>query len=1053
MKRGAFIKRGVLPVTLAVGVLLPLHGGAQQSVAAVKGIVTDADGKPVPGTLLVARHLGTGQSVSSQSGNQGDFLIQPLSPGRHQIQASYDGRGQEVEQTVELNAGQQLTLNFMLPRIAGEEPAPGKPAAEPPPTAAANLISESQLLGLPLNGRSYSQLATLQAGVSDSSAASASRGVGGGNLSVSGSRNSSNHFLLDGTTIMTAGNSVPRSAAGVQLGSDTVYQVQVFATGYGSEYGRSSGGVLNSITRSGSNQFHGTLFEYFRNSKLDARNFFDRDQNPPPFKRNQFGFTLAGPVRKDQTFFLFSYEGLRDRLTQTNISFFPDEEARRGFPDANGVPTVPVAPSVQPYLALIPVPNDLRLGNGVGRNVASQFLPTNEDFFTVRVDHKVSDRDSVFVRYTFDDASGQEPQDSYLFQTVNQTRQQYLTAVGTHIFNLRALTAFRFGYTKPQGNSKTQSQMEIPRSLYFHPEAPKFGQIVIPGLSTFGPHFSQPQTESLESFQFSNQFLVQQGPHALKFGAEVHRYRLNSFIDAQSGGVWTFNSLRGFLLAGPVGTTLGVALPGSDSHHQYRQTLLGLYVHDEYRVSPRLQISMGLRYEPVTKIGDETGRIVFVPDLVKSTGVEFGDFFRGNPSLRNFAPRLGLTWSPWGGRGTVISSAFGVYYDPILIYVGNRNRFSTPYYQVATSPNLDTSQVFPNALRAAATVPFLFQGLDYNNMSSGMVLRYHFTLQQPLPGGWRVQASYVGSRGNHLYRRSEVNQFTIPIVQPDNTLFFPSHSGPLNPAFGSMNIISTDAQSFYNAFQVTAGKSLSGGLTMQSNYTFSKSVDDDSSGLGGGNFPQYPHRRTLDRGLSDFDIRHRLVFNSLYSLPFGSGRPWWNGGPLSRLFGGWRVGGIFNVRTGTPFSAQASVRYKDYIVGATRSNLLPGANHNPTEGGSLGCGRVRPGQELGGPDLYFDPCVFSVPPPGTLGNVGRNTLLAPSILSVDVSLQREFLLDSKRRLQFRADLFNLPNHPNFVGPSSVVFSGEAGDRTSTAGRISRPATTSRQIQFALRLSF
>ena len=305
MKRWAFIKRGLLPVTLAVGVLLPLPGRAQQSVVAVKGIVTDADGKPVPGTLLVARHLGTGQSVSSQSGNQGDFLIQPLSPGRHQIQASHDGWGQEVEQTVELNAGQQLTLNFMLPRIAGEEPAPGKPASDTPPTAAANLISESQLLGLPLNGRSYSQLATLQAGVSDSSAASASRGVGGGNLSVSGSRNSSNHFLLDGTTIMTAGNSVPRSAAGVQLGSDTVYQVQVFATGYGSEYGRSSGGILNSITRSGSNQFHGTLFEYFRNSNLDAvaqtacqiaheKRSGVRRTIPNQPARNQFRFRVQG---------------------------------------------------------------------------------------------------------------------------------------------------------------------------------------------------------------------------------------------------------------------------------------------------------------------------------------------------------------------------------------------------------------------------------------------------------------------------------------------------------------------------------------------------------------------------------------------------------------------------------------------------------------------------------------------------------------------------------------------------------------------------------------
>ena len=228
---------------------------------------------------------------------------------------------------------------------------------------------------------------------------------------------------------------------------------------------------------------------------------------------------------------------------------------------------------------------------------------------------------------------------------------------------------------------------------------------------------------------------------------------------------------------------------------------------------------------------------------------------------------------------------------------------------------------------------------------------------------------------------------------------------------------------------------------------------DDSSIGHSTNTGQYPLLRTLDRGLSDFDIRHRLVMNYFYSLPFGDRQRWWDSGVLAAVFGGWRLGGIFTFRAGVPITLQANVRYKDYLFAATRPNLVPGKSHNPVVGTTAGCGRVRAGQHLGGPDLYFDPCAFAVSPPGALGNVGRNTLISPNMFNLDVSLQREFFLDTKRRLQFRAEIFNLPNHTNFSTASAVVFSGESGDRNTTAGRISKTATTSRQIQLALRFSF
>src|SRR2546422_5587563 len=323
-------------------------------------------------------------------------------------------------------------------------------AEESSPSTKASLIDQSLLVGMPLNGRSYTQLVTLDAGVSDPSSASASRGVTGANLTFSGSRSSSNSYLLDGTNIMDAQNRVPLSAAGVQLASDSVLEVQVVSANYGAEYGRGNGGVLNSITRSGSNEFHGTFFEYFRNSKLDARNFFDRGSDPPPFKRNQFGFTLSGPVRKGKTYFMGSYEAMRDRLNQSQVDYYPDAEARQGIiTDASGrtIRTVQVNPRVKPYLDLMPLPNSFRVGGGFAQDSSPQFLPTNENFLTLRLDHQLCRQVIMFARNNFDDAISHRTQDTYAFGVRSKSRQQYLTLVESHIFSPSLLASSRLGYT------------------------------------------------------------------------------------------------------------------------------------------------------------------------------------------------------------------------------------------------------------------------------------------------------------------------------------------------------------------------------------------------------------------------------------------------------------------------------------------------------------------------------------------------------------------------------------------------------------------------------
>jgi hypothetical protein len=455
------------------------------------------------------------------------------------------------------------------PRAAGEAAAEQEVAPPAAPGTPTEQINQTQLSGLPLNGRSYNQLATLQAGVSDPSGGSASRGGGSGSLTVVGGRSTSNTFLLDGTNIMDAQNQVPRSAAGVQLGSDAVLQVEVLSAQYGPEHGRTAGGVLNSITRSGTPELHGTLFEYLRNSKLDARNVFDPGSEPTPFKRNQFGATVTGPVWKDRTFFMASYEGLRDRLTETNVNFLPDALARQGIltdcsgnvlerityrNPQTGAEEAGVHPRVKPYLDFYPLPDSNCRGGGIAEKAGPQFQPTSENFFTARLDHKISDRDSLFVRYTFDDATSQSGQENFLWTQLTESRQQYATLVASHIFDPRRLISFRLGYTRPTENTDDVELLEIPQSFFFVPDAPHLGQINVPSMTPLGSSPVQPGENITNTFQVASDAIIQSGAHSLRFGGQVHRYRWDSDSQFMRSGLWGFNSLESFLEGGPRGT-------------------------------------------------------------------------------------------------------------------------------------------------------------------------------------------------------------------------------------------------------------------------------------------------------------------------------------------------------------------------------------------------------------------------------------------------------------------------------------------------------------------
>jgi len=1027
----------------------PLRG--QGGSGRMQGRVVDSRGLPVGDATVTARNMGSGAELSSRTGQDGRFEIAGAAPGAYEVRAEMGGNSTALRR--DLRAGEEAAIELILPSQN-----PAGQGADRAAATSAQQIDATQLAGLPLNGRSYNQLATLQAGVTETSSTSASRGIGGGTLTIAGGRPTSNNFLLDGTNIMDANNQVPRSAGGVQLGSDAIYEVQVFSSYYGPEHGRGAGGVVNSITHSGTPEFHGTAFEYLRNSKLDARNFFDPDE-PPPFKRNQFGFTVTGPVHKDTTYFLGSLEALRDRLSATQVDNFPDEQARQGLLlDANGEP-IPVHPAVQPYLELYPLPNSTPLPDGIAENRSTVFLPTNEIFYSTRLDHKISDQDSMFGRYTYDDATSFSTGDSALFQTESTSRQQYATLVGTHIFNLAALTAVRIGFTRAALLRDSVSEVEIPPELYLVPGAFKFGLIEVSGLSTIGPGTQHPDKAIANTFQFANDTVVQRGKHALKWGVQAHRYRWDTDSNNTIGGEFSFNSLESFLQGGPTGTSAAAALPGSDKAHAYRQTLLGLYFQDTLALRPNLQLSLGLRYEYTTLIYDKNGNTAKIPDLWHEPAALRGELMVSNPSGKDFAPRIGITWSPGNRGGTLVGLGFGIYHDPIMRYALFGRDASAPYYRRGLKTNFDSRSVFPNAAQAVINEPYDAKAIDYYNPHVPLTFRYTASLQQEFPGDWRMQATYVGARGNHLLRGYEGTQFPEPIRQQDGTWFFPPDTPFVNPAFSGVGFTSMDGQSFFNALQLAGGRRTASGISVQASYSFSHSVDDASAPSQ--QSTQYGFDRALGRGLSSFDVRHRVSFNYFYPLPFGGGRRWWNSGVLAKVLGGWRIGGILSLRSGTPFTPTVSVRTPGYLYSGTQPNLIAGRSNNPISGVSAGCNdprtglpAIEAGRAVGGPELYFDPCSFSVPLSGTLGNAGRNTLIAPWVFNADVSVQREFVVDSKRRLQFRGEVFNVPNRANFGQALSGVFSGAYPGRPNpTAGRINETVTTSRQIQFALRFSF
>ena len=1033
---------------VALGCAIVLVSGsvrAQTVGASLFGIVTDSSGAVVKDAEVVVLSVATGATRELKTDAAGHYRIPVLQPGEYEVHITAAGFQPVTRRGIQLAVGQNAVIDVTLEigRVSDQVTVTADaPHVNTTSGAVSGLVGDKEIRELPLNGRSFQQLALLQTGVT--AALAAGNDVVGGRtpkISINGARPEQSSFLLDGTDINNVYNKTPGSSAGVLLGVEAVLEFQVLTNAYSAEFGRSAGGVINAVTRGGTNALHGSAFEFHRNSSFDSKNFFDPKDKPiPGFFRNQFGGTLGGPLRKDRTFFFLAVESLIERLGVSGVTAVPDANARAGILPTR---TVTLHQAIPAYLqTFFPQANGRSLGGGAAEYLFSRTQPINEYFAQARIDHRFAGGDNLFARYTFDDGKvdRQPPNKPPVAFTQEHSRNQYVTVEHQHLFSSAVLNTIKAGINRSVSLADNVRTIDIPPAMSWLP-GEKFGYFTITGLATeVAGDFRLPRNDRLNNFQIGDTVFVTRGPHAARLGFQGQYIQFNQDTTSQQGGIVTFPNLAAFLLGQP--SNVDFAVPGLiDPIRNYRQWLWGFFAQDDVRLRPNLTLNAGLRYEFITTPTEANGKISNLRQ-VTDTALTVGDPWHSNPSLRNFAPRLGLNWDP-RGKGTLsVRAGFGLFYDEILpkyyFFSGSLNPPFTTRTTIANPP-------FPNVIAnfdSKAPIKAQLQTVNFD-LQSPFITQYNVGIQQALPGSWDVFVGYVGSRGKNLFRIGDANLAPETIVNGEKV--YQPQLGRRNPLFTPIFQRATDAESFYDSMQVSLIKRYSRGLRAQISYTLSKAIDD-ASGINSQDFDsgvQYGldwYEPTRDRGPSAFFAKHNLTFNWSWEIPSGASLS----GVAGALLKGWQLNNVTTFQSGQPFTVRLGFNRSGNLNTTSfslneRPNLKSGFSSNPI---------------LGGPDRYWDINAFELPPPNQRGNLGRNTLLGPGLISSDLSLIKSFAAGQGRTVQIRLEAFNWPNRANFAIPSGrISFTNAAGDVSPTWGRITSTVTTARQIQLGVKYLF
>ncbi len=1055
-------------LSIALLLLLSSASFGQTNRASIRGTITDINKSVIPGANITLTRVATQEIRTLNSGSDGEYVISALAPGDYRLEVEVQGFSKQARLlTARVNQEQRVdvTMNTLRP---GETVTVDFMRGTPLKNDSASLstvIENREVTNLPLDGRNFYELSLLVPGAVPPAPGSAGSVRGDFSFSVNGAREDSNNFLLDGVY-----NVDPKlNTFAVRPSIDAIREFEMATSTYDATFGRNPGAQVNVVTKSGTNDFHGSIYLFHRNGALDARNYFaPANEAKPKYIRNQFGGSLGGPIKRDKTFFFADYEGGRSREGITRVTNVPTALERAGnftqslfgvprnpftgLPFQDGIiPDAFINPVGRAIAALYPLPN---------RNVPFQNFvssPTQNDdtdSFDVRVDHRFSESSTLVGRYSFGDRNLFEPFTGPTFSLVPGfgdsvvRRSQNFMLGETHVFSSTFVNDARFAFSRvaaaiTQEASRTNPDVGLP-VVSPNPRDLGLTFITLTGFSPLGDEGNNPQDSVTNVYQFLDNATWVRGDHLLKFGVDIRWTQQNAFRDVESRGRIQFspfaqitgNALGDLLLGFPLLSSVARV----DNPQQLRTTSYNFFFDDSFRVTQRLTLKTGLRYEYNSPAIDAAGR-ARVYDTASGTivtpgtnGVPRGGY---ESDKNNFAPRVGLAWTVSDDGKTVLRAGYGIYYDQSPLAPGEALYFNAPLFDnniFFSLPGLPLT--LSNPFPAFFPFPLPDSALAIQrNLRTGYMQHWNANVQRQLGSTRVVELAYVGSKGTKLLTARDINQ-PQPGVLPPGLPFVPRP----NPRFDDIDMLESRANSSYHAFQARFQQRFANGLSALASYTWSKSLDDASnffSSAGDANFPQNSYDLSGERGRSNFDVRHRLSVSYAYDLPFGRGHSHFSDdGWVTTLLTGWQTFGILTLQSGRPFTVALLSDIDN--SGTGRSLLGFGANDRPNVVGDPTLGNPTP-------ERWFNTSAFAFPPRGTFGNAGRNILDGPGFHNFNASLVKNSAISERLNLQLRAEVFNLFNHPNFGLPDNFLGS-------PTFGRITT-ARDPRHLQFGVKLLF
>ncbi len=1042
-----------------------------QSTATLQGTVTDSKGAVVPNATVTARNKGTSFERTTQTDTEGNYQIAALPVGSYNIEVKAQGFKTQVADQVPIEVARTVVQNFQMDIGAISETVLVSSEAsviESATTSVGTVINQRTVQEIPLNGRHFVDLGLLIPGSvtppQNGFLTAPLRGQGSFGLNTAGGREDTVNFMINGVNL----NDMVQNQITFQPSINTVQEFKVDNSTFSAEYGRNSGAIANIATRSGTNDYHGELFEFLRNSSLDSRNFFERTSKPAPFKRNQFGFNLGGPVNlphfgeggpifsykgKNRTFFFFSYEGLRQRqgLTISGVTV-PTDAQRAAVTD----------PVIKQLLPLIPNANVGSSGFG-----GSATAPVNIDQWTGDVSHNFGSKDRLHGYYAFQRDQRGEPtlQGNSVpgFGDTRQSRRQIFTLNETRTFSSNVVNEARFGFNRIHITFSPNAKLN-PLDFGIKDGITKpigLPQMAVTGTGlNFGGPAGFPQGRSDTTYVVSDTLNYLRGSHSLKFGGEYRRFYNNN--TNQDTGTFAFANMSAFLAG--TANTFNVTL--GDVSSAITQGALGLFVQDNYKMRPNLTLELGLRYDWLMSPTERFNRFVdFVPETNSLVRVNGGIAPVYHTNWKNFQPRVGFSWDPFKNGKTSIRGAYAILTDQPVTNLVTGNATNPPFATAVALPANTTTQL-SNATAIAVPGATVSPSSSDPGFDNAYVQSWNLNVQREVRPGFGVTIGYFGSKGTHLRLTRNLNQtFLNAALNPVRRFPALSSSSPIAPNVPLLNITFREGtgNSSYNALWVTANKRLSRGLQFNASYTFSKSIDYNSQSSQGVTV-QDSYNLRGDRGLSDFDARHRFVVSGLYELPFRG----------NQLKEGWQLSLITQSQSGNPVTLLAGNAGAIGAIPAANGNSLTGlatlrpdvtgpltisptaaagvigvqwfANNvcDPRAGGSCPSGSVviLPVSFVGGKTIYH------------FGSLGRNVIIGPRFNNSDVSLIKRTKLSENKIIEFRLEIFDVFNHANFGQPGRVAQVGSTSFGVISNTRFpTGDSGSSRQMQFALKFKF